>query len=1098
MKNLYVLLVGINDYAAPLPKLKGCIKDIDQIEAYLHEFCAKDYNLKITRLENGSATYANIIKGFREHLAAAGPSDIAWFHFSGHGSEEKTAPEFLALEPNGKDQTLICIDSGIGGVPHLADKELAVLLNEVASKNKTSPPHLLVSLDCCHSGSGTRDAGEDIMWSTRAAPSSGASRTLDSYADGYYTKLKSMEVPSSKHVLLSACKSVQTAGDMPQGGAFTTGLIKALRAAKGNLSYTDLFLRARSSVQTVRENQTPQFDTIQNFDPYTRFLEGSPAGERDLYEVIKQDGNWYVRCGAIHGLPTQPTAPIEFDIYTAPPEKTLKGSAKIKSVGAQLSRIEVEGDIGGVVNFFKSLTSEEVAYRAAIRHMPTAPDLAQLTGDAALVQAILSNEKIKPRNIAWAQSGERESIEVKLESAGITVTDLDKNKRAFVTDGSTPDHITTVMDALDKIVEWRRFIELNNKNHSSRVKDMVQYEIYEDNEAGVIKKHSTPSVRIFASSESIANRIPSFMPVVHVRNIQQPLYFYLFFIAFDYSISCPGGEIVYRPSEHEDRSHVEIPLWKKKLGWGPEKDNVEDTCHFKLLVTTEQLDYQQFLQSGLGTHRNILGEPTPEKVFDDWAALDIAVTMVRQDNTINASDDISLADGNITIKAHPGMTASVSIGHAETNARSSSPVYAFSRLQQGDKVQMVDFSPSRSLQTQNVIEINDIKLESENMLEEQPLEISFRHIADPNELVLPVAFDGHHFRVIGDAVSDGNGTHVRIREIPDSSNADGSGERSIFKSLKMTLCKVALGQQEVNQLRYVQKMEDGSIVLQRESLGIKIGKAKKVLLILHGLAGDGLTMVKAIYDNIPATTMEGYDLILVYDYESLNTPLDETAKILKTTLADFGFGNDEKRMTIISHSLGGLIARWMIEQEGGSAFVDHCVLVGTPNNGSMYGKIDGYIKWAQTTLDIAINFIPSFVPFSGILLKFLKAASELGGSIGQIDPDADFINKLNSSKDPVTRYTVVSGDAAGMDMSAAGYDGFFEKAKLRLGNMMNSNEPNDLFAPVRSLQCKELWEGRNPANSILDPLTNHHFGYFVTQSGTRDTNTVWKVLSENI
>lgn len=1097
MKNLYVLLVGINDYPAPNPKLKGCIKDIDTVEAYLHEFCAKDYNLKIRRLEDATATYANIKTGFREHLGAAGPDDIAWFHFSGHGSEEKTAPEFLALEPNGKDQTMICIDSGIGGVPHLADKELAVLLNEVATSNKKSPPHILVSLDCCHSGSGTRDAGEDIKWSVRAAPSSGASRTLDSYVDGYYTKLRSLEVPTSKHVVLSACKSVQLAGDMPQGGAFTTGLFKALRAAKGNLSYNDLFLRARSTVQSVRDNQTPQFDTVQNFDPYVRFLEGSPAGERDLYEVVKQDGNWYVKCGAIHGLPTQPSAPIEFDVYTAPPEKTLKGSAKIKSVGAQLSRIEVDGDIGGVVNFFKALTSEEPTYRAAIRHLPTPPELALLTGDAALINTVLADEKIKPRNIAWAQPGEKASIEVKLEPSGITVMDLLKMKKAFVTDGSTPDHITTVMDALDKIVDWRRFIELENKNRSSRVRDMFRYELHEISEEGDIKKHNTPSVRIFATSESMANRIPAFRPVVHVSNIQQPLYFYLFFVAFDYSISCPGGEIVYRPSEHEDKSNVEIPLWKKTLGWGPAKDNPEDTCHFKLLVTTEQLDHQQFLQSGLGTHRDILGEPTPEKVFDDWAAFDIAVTMVRQDNTLSASGDVSLADGNITIKAHPGITASVSIGHAESNSRSAGPVHAFARLQQGDKVQMMDFSPSRSLQTQNVIEINDIRMDNAQALEQQPLEITLRQGAEANEMILPVAFDGHHFRVVGDAVSDAEGTHIRIREIPDVTSLDGAGERSLFKSLKMTLCKVAL-EQEVNQLRYVQKLDDGTIALQRESIGIKIGKAKKVLLVLHGMAGDGLSMVKAIHDNLPESNLQGYDLILVYDYESLNTPLDETAKMLQTTLAEFGFGQDEKRITIISHSLGGLIARWMIEQEGGSAFVDHCVLVGTPNNGSMYGKIDGYVKWAQTALDLAINFIPNIVPFSGILLKFLKTASDLGGSIAQIDPNSDFINKLNASKDPGTRYTVISGDAAGMDDSGGAYDGFFEKAKSRLGNWMNSNEPNDLFAPVRSLQCKELWEGRNEANQILDPVTNHHFGYFVTQAGTRDTNTVWKVLSERI
>lgn len=1097
MKNLYVLLVGVNDYAAPLPKLKGCIKDIDQIESYLNEFCASDYNLKIKRLEDSSATYANVKSAFRDHLGAAGPSDIAWFHFSGHGSEEKTAPEFLTLEPNGKDQTLICIDSGIGGVPHLADKELAVLLNEVATKNKTTPPHIIVSLDCCHSGSGTRDAGEDIAWSTRAAPSSGASRTLDSYADGYYTKQKSLEVPGSKHVLLSACKSVQTAGDMPQGGAFTTGLIKALRAAKGNLSYTDLFLRARSTVQSVRDNQTPQFDTIQNFDPYTRFLEGSPAGEKDLYEVVKQDGNWYVKCGAIHGLPTQPSAPIEFDIYTAPPEKVLKGSAKIKSVGAQMSRVEVEGDIGGVVNFFKQLATDEIVYRAALRHLPTPPEMVQLSGDETLVQSIRSNEKLKPMNVAWAQPGEKATIEVKLDPAGITVMDLIKNKKAFVTDGSTEDHITTVMDALEKIVGWRRFIELENKNHASKVKEMVKYELHEINEEGAIKKHGEGQVRIFASSESLANRIPSFRPVVHVQNIQQPLYFYLFFVAFDYSIACPGGEIVYRPAEFEDKSHVEIPLWKKTLGWGPAKDNVEDTCHFKLLVTTEPLDHQQFLQSGLGTHRDILGEPTPEKVFDDWAAYDIAVTMVRQDNKLSSAGDVSLADGNITIKAHPGVTASVSIGHAEANARGSAPMNAFARLQQGDKMEVIDFSPSRSLQIQNVIEINDISIEGEDTLEQQPLEIVLNQQVGEDEMLIPVAFDGKHFRVIGDAVSEGQGTNVRIREIPDVTDSAGAGERSLLKSLKMTFCKVSLNKQ-VNQLRWVETTKDGELVLQRENLGLKVGKAKKTLLILHGLAGDGLSMLKAIRDNIPGPKLESYDLILVYDYENLNTPLDVTAKTLASTLADYGYGTDDRRITIISHSIGGLVARWMIEKSGAKAYVEHCVLVGTPNNGSMFGRVDAYVKWAQTVFDLAINFLPTIVPFSGILLKFFKTASDLGGSIAQIDPDSEFVNKLNSSTDPGTRYTVISGDATGVDYSGSGYEGFIETAKSRLGKWMNSDEPNDLFAPVRSQQCKELWEGRNKDNMILDPVSNHHFGYFITQSGERDVNTVWKAISETI
>lgn len=134
---------------------------------------------------------------------------------------------------------------------------------------------------------------------------------------------------------------------------------------------------------------------------------------------------------------------------------------------------------------------------------------------------------------------------------------------------------------------------------------------------------------------------------------------------------------------------------EEDLGLGSCKNDVEDTCYFKLLVTTEPLDHQQFLQSGLGIHRDILGEPTPQKVFDDWTSKMIAVTMVRQDNTLNPTNNISLADGNITIKAHPSVKGSISIGQAELNSRSGGPIHAFARLQ-NEQMQMVDFSQAEA------------------------------------------------------------------------------------------------------------------------------------------------------------------------------------------------------------------------------------------------------------------------------------------------------------------------------------------------------------------------------------------------------------------
>ncbi len=1092
MKNLYVLLVGINDYPAPLAKLNGCIKDIDQVNKYLEDYCSKDYHLHIRRLADKEATYAAIKQGFREHLGKAGPDDIAWFHFSGHGSEEKAAKEFLALEPNGKDQTMICIDSNIDGSDNLADKELAVLLHELATNGKTSPPHIVVSLDCCHSGSGTRSAGEDVEWSVRSSPSSGKVRTLDSYADGYFAKQKTLEVPSAKHVLLSACKSVQLAGDLPKGGAFTTGFIKALRAADGNISYSDLFLRARSSVQQIRDNQTPQFETLQNFDPYTRFLEGSPAGDRDLYEVVKKDGTWYVKCGAIHGLPTNPEKPIELDICTPPPEKKPIGTATIKSIGAQMSPIDFEGSFE-VGHLFRSITSDDAGYRASVKHLPAPPEFVSLTGDPDVIARFKADERIHSKNILWASPGDVASIEVIVKDGSIVVMDLEKNRKAFVADGTSAEHIQVVVDALGKIVHWRRIIDLENKNAHSRVRDMVKFEIRVHDEEGNVKKYPGEDMRLLANSRSLDNRFPAFLPVVHLNNVQQNLYFYLFFVAYDYSVSCPGEEVVYRPDEHPDRAHVEIPLWKKTLGWGPAKEDAEDTCHFKLLVTTEPLDHQQFLQSGLGVHRSgILGEPTPDKVFDDWTAFRAGITIARQDQSLNASQDVSLADGNIKIKAHPSVSGNISIGHVEKNSRAGGESQAFALLQ-GKHSDLINFNTTRSALAQNVLELNDLQIADESILQTQPLEISLSTKTGDDSMLLPIAFDGQYFRVIGDSTSDANGTTVRIRELPQSNAV--MQDRGLLKSLKMTFCKVALQQQNVNQMHWVETLADGTITLNRESLGIKVGKAKNILLVLHGLGGDALNMTQSLITNLPPEKLKSYDLILAYDYESLNTGLDDTARALKTELTGLNIGKDGRKITIISHSIGGLVARWLIEKEGGNVFAEKCVLVGTPHNGSAYGKIDAYRQWAQGILDLALNFIPNVIPFSGFLLKFLKTASDLTGSIAQLDPSSRFINDLNSSTDPGVKYTVIAGDASGIDSSAPGFNNFLQNTRVKMGKWMNGDEPNDLFAPVRSLQCAELWEGRTGVQ-VPAILQAHHFSYFNGTTGTRDSKNIWQELDK--
>ncbi|MEL6988171.1 MAG: caspase family protein, partial [Bacteroidota bacterium] len=61
MNKLFALLVGINDYQAPVSKLKGCIKDINNVEDYLKDVHVNDFKLHIKKLQNQEATYQNII-----------------------------------------------------------------------------------------------------------------------------------------------------------------------------------------------------------------------------------------------------------------------------------------------------------------------------------------------------------------------------------------------------------------------------------------------------------------------------------------------------------------------------------------------------------------------------------------------------------------------------------------------------------------------------------------------------------------------------------------------------------------------------------------------------------------------------------------------------------------------------------------------------------------------------------------------------------------------------------------------------------------------------------------------------------------------------
>lgn len=275
IRNLYALLVGINDYdnRSRIPSLHGCVNDIHGMQSYLEgRVASHEFNLHLRVLANEQATRANLIEGFRAHLCLAGPEDVALFYYAGHGAQADAPEEFWPIDPDRMLETIVCYDSRIDDNHwDLADKELAKLIAEVDAKK----PHISVILDCCHSGSATR--GE----ATRKAEPDRRKRPLESFlvspleAQSLVGGARSltptaMKLPMGRHVVLSACRDIEEAkeysGSGQPRGAFSYFFQETLAKANGSLSYRDVFRRANALVRLNIPAQAPQMEATHSED----------------------------------------------------------------------------------------------------------------------------------------------------------------------------------------------------------------------------------------------------------------------------------------------------------------------------------------------------------------------------------------------------------------------------------------------------------------------------------------------------------------------------------------------------------------------------------------------------------------------------------------------------------------------------------------------------------------------------------------------------------------------------------------------------------------------------------------------------------------
>ena len=119
----------------------------------------------VTTLVNRQATKNGIVGAFKRMAASCKQGDVVYVHYSGHGQQ---MTDVHNDEKDGLDECWIPYDAfrkvskTYHGEKHLTDDELNVYLNAIRTKIGARGK-LLVVIDACHSGDGTRGDDEEVV-----------------------------------------------------------------------------------------------------------------------------------------------------------------------------------------------------------------------------------------------------------------------------------------------------------------------------------------------------------------------------------------------------------------------------------------------------------------------------------------------------------------------------------------------------------------------------------------------------------------------------------------------------------------------------------------------------------------------------------------------------------------------------------------------------------------------------------------------------------------------------------------------------------------------------------------------------------------------
>ncbi len=274
-QNKLALIVAVGEYPAT-SKIKpiASVNDVKYIKAALSRNGFDQKN--IDTLINSKATKKAIINALSQLSEKVKKNDIVVIHLSCHGQQirDQKTIELGKDEDDGYDEAFLPYDAmpkynptGYKGENHLRDDDLYPLLLNIRKK-LGSEGSLLVLLDACHSGTGTRDEsfavtrGEPIPFADPENPldsiiNLSAAETKQGFFEAAADSLSNMVVisASSPHQV-----NKQVIINSEELGSLSYSFYKALTEMTADNTYELLFEKIRATMQAFIPEQIPMME----------------------------------------------------------------------------------------------------------------------------------------------------------------------------------------------------------------------------------------------------------------------------------------------------------------------------------------------------------------------------------------------------------------------------------------------------------------------------------------------------------------------------------------------------------------------------------------------------------------------------------------------------------------------------------------------------------------------------------------------------------------------------------------------------------------------------------------------------------------------